>query len=108
MDTPAAVSLLLLVAVLGANVPFVNERLLGVGPRFAAGKPLAVRAVELLAACALTVGLGMLIESRRAQVPAQSWQFYAAMVFLFLTLAFPGFVWRYLRRGATRRAASDA
>ena len=28
----------------------------------------------------------------------QRWEFYAALGFLFLTLAFPGFVWRYLRR----------
>lgn len=105
MDTSAAVALILLVAVVLANLPFVNERLGAVGPRFAAGKPRAVRLLELLVACALTIALGMLVESRRAQVSPQGWEFFAAMAFLFLTLAFPGYVWRYLRRGGSRPAA---
>jgi hypothetical protein len=28
----------------------------------------------------------------------QGWEFYAALASLFITLAFPGFVWRYLKR----------
>jgi hypothetical protein len=46
----------------------------------------------------LSVGLGFVLEARAGQRHPQGWEFYAAGLCLFLTLAFPGFVWRYLRR----------
>ena len=46
----------------------------------------------------LTIGIGLALEARLGQIQPQRWEFYAAMASLFLTLAFPGFVWRYLRR----------
>jgi hypothetical protein len=36
------------------------------------------------------------LEERAAQSARQGWEFYAVTGALFLTLAFPGFVWRYL------------
>jgi hypothetical protein len=39
-----------------------------------------------------------LLERRIGQVQPQGWQFYAAFACLFITFAFPGFVWRHLRR----------
>ena len=42
--------------------------------------------------------LGFVLESRLGQRHAQGWEFYAAALCLFVTFAFPGFVWRYLRR----------
>ena len=97
MSSSAAVWLVLLVAALTANLPFVNERLGILGPRLAS-KALGLRLLELMLMCGLTLGLGVLLESRLGQVQHQGWEFYAAMAFLFLTLAFPGFVWRYLMR----------
>ena len=35
---------------------------------------------------------------RAGQIAAQGWEFYAITAALFLTFAFPGFVWRYLLR----------
>jgi Protein of unknown function (DUF2818) len=49
---------------------------------------------------AASLGVGFAIEARLGQIQRQGWEFYVAMASLFLTLAFPGFVWRYLRRGA--------
>ena len=46
----------------------------------------------------LCSGLGLLLENRAGQIAPQGWEFYVAMASLFLTFAFPGFVWRYLRR----------
>jgi hypothetical protein len=37
-----------------------------------------------------------LLEHRAGQIASQGWEFYAITGTLFLTLAFPGFVWRYL------------
>ena len=91
--------LVLLVGFIAANLPFLTERLLLVGPR-RAPKPLAWRLLELLLLAGLTIGLGMVIESRIGQRAPQGWEFYAAALCLMLTFAFPGFVWRILRRQA--------
>lgn len=99
MDQSVAVWLVLAAAVVAANLPYFNERLLLVGPRQA---PKAVwwRLLELLLMAMLTFGLGALLEARIGQRHDQGWEFYAAAACLFITLGFPGFVWRYLRRGA--------
>lgn len=97
MTTTAAVWLVLLVAVLAANLPFVNERLFIVGPR-RESKALGWRLLELALLCGLTLALGFGLEARLGQRQPQGWEFYAAVAFLFLTFAFPGFVWRYLKR----------
>lgn len=98
MNASAAIALVLGVALVMANLPFVNERIAVVGPRAAGAKHWLVRMAELLVGCGLTLLLGRALESRLGQAHAQGWEFYAAMAFLFLTLAFPGFVWRYLMR----------
>lgn len=97
MSQSAAVWLVLLVAVVAANLPFFNERLLLVGPR-REPKALGWRLLELLLLCGLVMLLGFGLERRIGQNYPQGWEFYAVMVCLFFTLAFPGFVWRYLRR----------
>jgi hypothetical protein len=102
MDSKAAVWLLLLLAFAAANAPFLNERLLAVLPiaRFAAaGKPVWVRLVELLVGYALVGLVAFWLEGRFGEVRPQGWEFYAITACLFITLAFPGFVMRYLGRG---------
>jgi hypothetical protein len=97
----------IVVALIAANLPFVNERLFIVGPR-RAPKALAWRLLEMLLMLGLVLGLGFLIEDHRGRRQPQGWQFYAAMACLFVTFAFPGFIWRYLRRGGRDTAAADA
>ena len=41
---------------------------------------------------------GSLLEGRAGQRSAQGWEFYAITGTLFLTFAFPGFVYQYLVR----------
>jgi Protein of unknown function (DUF2818) len=94
----AEVWLVLLCAVVAANLPFVNERLFVIGPK-RDPKNLAWRLLELLLLYGAVIGLGMLLEARIGQRQPQSWEFYVAALFMFITMAFPGFVWRYLRRG---------
>ena len=97
MPFSAAAWLVIAFAVVAANLPFVNERLFIVGPR-RLSKSFAWRLAELVVLYGLTIGVGLALEARLGQIQAQRWEFYAAMASLFLTLAFPGFVWRYLRR----------
>ncbi|MGE0097811.1 MAG: DUF2818 family protein [Hydrogenophaga sp.] len=88
---------ILLAAFLAANIPFINDRWLAVWPR-RAPKTLWMRVGELVVLYALVGGLGLGLEQRAGQIAPQGWEFYATTGALFLTLAFPGFVYRYLYR----------
>ena len=94
----AEVWLVLITALIAANLPFANERLFIVGPRRVPNKALGWRLLELLLLFAGVLGLGLLLEARIGQRHPQGWEFYAAAFAMFLTFAFPGFIWRYLRR----------
>ena len=99
MNPRAEVWLVIVVALVAANLPFINERLFIVGPRRRPSKALGWRLLELLLLAALVFGLGTFIEDRIGQRQPQGWEFFAAGLCLFITFAFPGFIWRYLRRG---------
>jgi hypothetical protein len=94
----ASVWLVLAVAMVTANLPFLNERLFFVGPRLRPAKAFAWRLLELVVYALATWGLGVALEGSIGQRAPQDWEFFAAGACLFLTLASPGFVWRYLRR----------
>ena len=51
---------------------------------------------------ALTLALGFLLEGAVGRIQEQTWNFYAITLLMFLVLAYPGFVWRYLRRRSVR------
>jgi len=95
MSQTASVWFVVLAAVIGANLPFINNRLLAVVPlKFT--KNLAIHLLELVVLFFLVGGLGLLLEQRQGRIAPQNWEFYAISASLFLTLAFPGFVFRYL------------
>ncbi len=97
MSQTAAVWFVVLAALAGANLPFLNERLLAVVPlKFP--KNLAIRLLELVLLYFVVGGIGLLLEQRAGRIAPQNWEFYAISGSLFLTLAFPGFVWRYLMK----------
>lgn len=100
MDINAALWLVLALGLIAANLPFFNDRLFLVGPRLQP-KVFAWRLLEWLVYCTLATVAGRLIEARIGQMYPQDWQFYAVLACLYLTFAFPGFVWRHLRRGAS-------
>ncbi|MFY9136768.1 DUF2818 family protein [Zwartia sp.] len=99
MNQSASVWLLILLAVVAANLPFINERLFAVVPikRFVGGiKPFWVRVLELLFWYGVIGLLGMLFERMIGNTFTQRWEFYVTALSLFVVLAFPGFVGRYL------------
>lgn len=98
MTPTTEVWLVLLVALVLANLPFVNERLFVAGPRLAR-KHLGWRVLELLVFGGVALAVGFGLETWLGQRHPQNWEFYVAALCLFVTFAFPGFVWRYLRRG---------
>jgi hypothetical protein len=97
LSQAASIWLVLVLAFLGANLPFLSQRLLGV-VSLAQGKNLATRLAELVVMYFVVGGIGLALEKRAGQIAPQGWEFYAVTGALFLTFAFPGFVWRYLFR----------
>ena len=95
MNQSASVWFVVLAAFLGANLPFVNNRLFAVLP-LKNPKSLALRLLELVLLYFIVGGMALLLEQRAGQIAPQGWEFYAVTGALFLTLAFPGFVYRYL------------
>ena len=95
MSTSAQIVMLVLLALLAANLPFANQRILLVGPQ-RSSKPLFWRLVELVVLYFVVGGIGLAIENHNGQIAPQGWEFYAVTGTMFVTLAFPGFVYRYL------------
>jgi hypothetical protein len=93
----ASVWLVIVLAFCAANLPFLSQRLLGLVP-VAGGKNLGVRIGELVVLYFVVGGVGLLLEKHAGQIAPQRWEFYAITGALFITFAFPGFVWRYLTR----------
>ena len=95
MSLTASVWFVILLALAAANLPFLTGRLFGV-LALKAPKSLTLRLLELLVLYAVAGGVGLPLEKRAGQIAPQGWEFYAITLSLFVTLAFPGFVWRYL------------
>ncbi len=95
MSTSTQIIMLVLLALLAANLPFANQRILLLGPQ-RSSKPLFWRLVELVVLYFVVGGIGLAIENHNGQIAPQGWEFYAVTGTMFVTLAFPGFVFRYL------------
>ena len=95
MNQPAAIWLLLVLAFAAANLPFLNERVFGLYALKGA-KPFLVRVLELIALYLLIGVVGMTLERMIGNAFVQKWEFFATTFTLFLVMAFPGFVVRYL------------
>jgi Protein of unknown function (DUF2818) len=99
MTSTAAAWMVVLAALVAANLPFVNERLMAVWPRSThSPKPWYTRLFELVLFYLVVGAVGLTLEYREGQLAPQTWEFYAVTATMFLTLAFPGFVYRYLLR----------
>ncbi|MBP6276085.1 MAG: DUF2818 family protein [Limnohabitans sp.] len=89
------IGLLIALALLAANLPFANQRILLLGPT-RISKSLAIRLVELVLLYFVVGAVGLALENHAGQIAPQGWEFYAITGTMFVTLAFPGFVYRYL------------
>ncbi len=97
MSLSASVWLVIVLALVAANLPFFNDRWLAVWPA-RGGKGLGARVFELVVLYGVVGGIALSLEHSAGQVYPQGWEFYATTATLFVTLAFPGFVFQYLRR----------
>lgn len=102
MDVSVASWLVIIVALVLANLPFFNEAVFGFiplksrAPDTAAVKPFWVRLFELVVLYFVVGAFAYVLEARIGTRFVQVKEFYMLTVPLFVTLAFPGFVVRYL------------
>lgn len=95
---------IVLLALVFANVPFLNQRLFAVVPlrlaeptgRHAPKKSAWIRIGELIVLYFVVGALGFMLEARAGNRFDQGWQFYAITFSLFVVFAFPGFMYQYL------------
>ena len=98
MTSDSTIWLLIGVAFLAANLPFLNERLMAVVRLSSSDKGLGVRLAEMVVLYFVVGAIGLGLEHHAGQIYPQGWEFYAVTASMFLTFAFPGFVYRYLGR----------
>jgi hypothetical protein len=95
---------IVLLALVCANLPFLNQRLFAVVPvplpaakgRHPAKKSAWIRIGELIVLYFVVGALGFMLEARAGNRFDQEWQFYAITFCLFVVFAFPGFTYQYL------------
>jgi hypothetical protein len=104
MDVSSSSWLVIALALAAANLPFVNDKLLALvalKPAADGGarrKPLAVRLLEMVIMYFIVGAAAFALEARIGNAFTHTWEFYAITGCLFIVLAFPGFVVRYLRK----------
>lgn len=98
MSLQGAVWLVIVLALVGANLPFLNQRWLALLPARGGVKPLWGRLLELVLLYFAVGAAALALEAHLGQIYPQRWEFYAITAAMFATLAFPGFVWCYLVR----------
>jgi Na+(H+)/acetate symporter ActP len=101
MSASASGWFVILLALISANLPFVNQRLFAVIPLRQARKPLWLRLLELIGWYALAGAAGFAVEASLGNAFPQGWQFYAITACMMLVFAFPGFTWQYLVKHRT-------
>lgn len=95
-SAPALVWMLLVLALIAANLPWLSERVFFVLPAKGGVKRAGVRLLEWLT---LYFVIGFIALGLEQQLTGehhhQNWEFYAINFFLFLVFALPGFIYRY-------------
>ncbi|HQR04614.1 MAG: DUF2818 family protein [Proteobacteria bacterium] len=96
--TAAQITVIVL-AMAAANLPFFSNCILFLLRPASGQKGLGWRLLEVLILYFAVGVLAMTLESRaHGTAYPQRWEFYAITLCLFLVLAYPGFVYRYLWR----------
>ena len=96
MTSSIVVWLVIGLSFVAANLPFLNQRIFSLWPR--KHKPMWLRLIELLVLYFVVGAFALVLEHREGRIYPQGWEFYAITGTMFVTFAFPGFVYRYLMR----------
>lgn len=89
--------LILLLALVAANLPWISNKLFTIVPLQISHKNLAWCLVELIVLYFVIGAIAVYAEyASLGQIAPQAWEFYAVTFSLFLVFAFPGFVYKIL------------
>lgn len=92
-----AQTLVLMLAFIAANLPWLSNKLFYCFPIKRNDKHLGWCMLELMVFYCLVGAIAMYAENVGfGQVASQGWEFYAVTMSLFVVFAFPGFVYRIL------------
>ncbi len=95
------ITILLLLALLAANLPWFSERVFYIIPLKSQPKAIGWSLLELIVLYFVVGAIAMMVEKGSVgQIAPQRWEFYAITFSLFMVFAFPGFVYRYFWRKA--------
>jgi len=95
MTSSAAIWILLALAIIAANLPWLSERILFIWTPRRTKSPW-IRLAEWLALYFLIGGIAVGLEQKTmGDIHTQDWEFYAVTFCLFLVFALPGFIYRY-------------
>jgi len=95
MTSAAAIWILLALAIIAANLPWMSERVLFIWTPQQAKSPWA-RLGEWLMLYFLVGGIALGLEQKSmGNIHTQNWEFYAVTFCLFLVFALPGFIYRH-------------
>ena len=84
------------VAFIAANLPWISERLFGVIAIKSGKKSVWLSFVEWFVLYLLIGLIALGLEKKfTSDIYAQSWEFYASTLCLFLVFALPGFIYRF-------------
>jgi uncharacterized membrane protein len=105
VTSASAAWLVLVVALVAANLPWITERFFFVLTPPGGSKRVWMRLLEWLVLLGLVGLLAAGLERRlTGRVHPQDWEFYTIGVCLFLVFALPGFIYRHeLKRHLDRR-----
>ncbi|MDR0564897.1 MAG: DUF2818 family protein [Azoarcus sp.] len=103
-----AVWVVLGLAFIAANLPFIFDSVLCIWNYKQKQKPLGIQFLELILFYFLVALFAILLEKKAyGGVYRQSWEFFVATFCLFLVFAFPGFVYSHLWRSRRRRSGGN-
>lgn len=106
MSIDLAINLLIITAIILANLPWIMARHLFLFFSLKKEKPFLLALFEMSVYFLITVLLGYLLEGKTmGNHTAQGWEFWTTVTFLFIIFAFPGFIYRYNLRKFFRKAA---
>lgn len=101
MNTSLSITLVIMFALVFANIPFLTERMFGFFKLPSQiNKSFFLRFVELIVYYLIIGAIAFYLESMAGNRFEQKWEFFAITGFLFIVLAFPGFVFRYLLKSS--------
>ncbi|HEY9017488.1 DUF2818 family protein [Thiomicrospira sp.] len=96
MSLDQAVWVLLFLAIVMANIPWIISNKLFVVVPLAKPKPLWLNLIEWSVYLVLVGLIGVGLEySTMGNIEPQQWEFYVINLFMFIIFSFPGFIYRY-------------